>query len=147
MFSENLRYYRQQKNLSEGALALQVHLPKKAIRLLESGERKPTTEDIRLLARALEVKVQDLVADREGDPDAGYDSAAVLSDRIPADGTVGENLSMSSIQGVDIELLQLQAKTMVIWKARTICLMTLTMGNRTVPMILALCPSKCYRLA
>ena len=65
MLSKNLKYYRLKNNLSKKELASLVQVTPMSISHYESGERKPSMEVIRALAKALDVKVSDFLANRE----------------------------------------------------------------------------------
>lgn len=65
MFGKNLKYYRLKKDLSMKSLASMVQVSPTAIRDYESGKRKPSMDVIQALAKALDVKVSDFLANRD----------------------------------------------------------------------------------
>lgn len=65
MLSKNLKYYRLKNNLSKKELASLVQVTPMAIGYYESGERKPSMDVIRALAKVLNVKVSDFLAKRD----------------------------------------------------------------------------------
>lgn len=65
MFCKNLRYYRLKNNLSKKELASMIQVTPMSISHYESGERKPSMDVIRALAKALNVKVSDFLANRD----------------------------------------------------------------------------------
>lgn len=65
MLSKNLKYYRLKNNLSKKELASLVQVTPMAISYYESGERKPSMDVIRALAKVLNVKVSDFLAKRD----------------------------------------------------------------------------------
>ena len=64
MFNKNLKYYRLKKNISMKELASLVGVSQMAISHYESGERKPSMNTIKALAKALDVKVTDFLNNR-----------------------------------------------------------------------------------
>lgn len=64
MFSKNLKYYRLKKNMSKKELASLIQMTPMAITHYESGERKPSMDVIKALAKALDVKVSDFLVNR-----------------------------------------------------------------------------------
>lgn len=64
MFSKNLRYYRLRNNMSMKELASLVGVSSMTISYYESGERKPGMDTIKVLAKALGVKVTDFLSNR-----------------------------------------------------------------------------------
>lgn len=65
MLSKNLRYYRLKNNLSMKELASMIQVTPMAISHYENGERKPSMDVILALAKALNVKVSDFLANRD----------------------------------------------------------------------------------
>lgn len=64
MFSKNLKYYRLKKNMSKKELASLVQVTPMAISHYESGERKPSMDVIKALAKVLDVRVSDFLSNR-----------------------------------------------------------------------------------
>ncbi len=64
MFNKNLKYYRLKKNMSRKELASLVNVSPMAISYYENGERKPSMDIIKSLAKALEVRVTDFLSNR-----------------------------------------------------------------------------------
>lgn len=64
MISSNIRYYRLKKGISRSALASCCGLSAMAISNYESGERRPSMEIIKKIAEALDVKISDLLMQR-----------------------------------------------------------------------------------
>ena len=67
MFGKNLKYWRLRRGLSKKELALQVGITPMAITHYENNERTPDLQSVRKLAAALNVKLGDLMASRDGD--------------------------------------------------------------------------------
>lgn len=65
MLSKNLRYYRLKNNLSKKELASLIQVTPMAISHYENGERKPSMDVIKALAKVLNVKVSDFLAARD----------------------------------------------------------------------------------
>lgn len=61
MFSKNLKFYRLKNNMSMKELASLIHVTPMAISHYESGERRPSMDTIKELAKALGVKVTDFL--------------------------------------------------------------------------------------
>jgi transcriptional regulator with XRE-family HTH domain len=68
VFAANLRRLRERQHLSQEALAERSGLHRTEISLLERAEREPRLSTIALLADALGVKVQKLLAGVDGAP-------------------------------------------------------------------------------
>ncbi|MBO4364262.1 MAG: ImmA/IrrE family metallo-endopeptidase [Clostridia bacterium] len=66
MFSKNLKYYRLRKQMSKKELAEKVNVTPMAITNYENGDRKPNMETMKALAKALDVRVTDFLAVRNG---------------------------------------------------------------------------------
>jgi len=66
MFSKNLKYYRLRKQMSKKELAEKVNVTPMAITNYENGDRKPNMEIMKALADALDVRVTDFLAVRNG---------------------------------------------------------------------------------
>ena len=66
MFSKNLKYYRLRKQMSKKELAEKVNVTPMAITNYENGDRKPNMETMKALADALDVRVTDFLAVRNG---------------------------------------------------------------------------------
>ncbi len=64
MFSKNLKYYRLKNALSKKELAERVNVTSMAITNYENGNRKPSMDVLKLLAKELGVKVSDFLAVR-----------------------------------------------------------------------------------
>ena len=64
MFSKNLKYYRLKTNMTKKDLAARCNITSINITYYESGERKPSMETMKLLAKALGVRVSDFLAVR-----------------------------------------------------------------------------------
>ncbi len=64
MFSKNLKYYRLRKHMSKKELAEKVSVSAMAITNYEKGERKPSMEMLKALAKALDVRVSDFLTVR-----------------------------------------------------------------------------------
>ena len=62
MFSKNLRYYRLKRDLSKKDLAAMIQVTPMSISHYENGERMPSADIIRALAKALGVRALDLFA-------------------------------------------------------------------------------------
>lgn len=62
MFSKNLRYYRLKNGMSMKELASLAGVSSMSISYYESGERKPSMDTIKALAKALGVKVTDFLS-------------------------------------------------------------------------------------
>lgn len=54
-FANNLKYYREQKNLTQEELAVKARLGSKIIEKYESGEQIPNTQTILKLSTVLDV--------------------------------------------------------------------------------------------
>ena len=67
MFGNNLKYYRLKNNMSMKALADLVHVSPMSISNYENEERKPDMQTIKALAKALNVRVTDFLANRDAD--------------------------------------------------------------------------------
>lgn len=65
MLSKNIRYYRLKNNLSKKELAALIQVTPMAISHYEKGERKPSMDIIQALAKVLNVKVSDFIANRD----------------------------------------------------------------------------------
>lgn len=65
MFGKNLKYYRLKNNMSMKELADLVQISPMAISYYEKEERRPDMQTIKALAKALQVKVTDFLANRE----------------------------------------------------------------------------------
>ena len=65
MLSKNLRYYRLKNNLSKKELASLIQVTPMSISHYENGERKPSMDVIKALAKVLNVKVSDFLANRD----------------------------------------------------------------------------------
>ncbi|PKR83853.1 helix-turn-helix domain-containing protein [Heyndrickxia camelliae] len=59
-FAENLKFYREQRNLSQEELALKARLGTAVIEKYESGEQIPNTETIFKLSTILDVPASSL---------------------------------------------------------------------------------------
>lgn len=66
MFSKNLKYYRLRKRMTKKELAKRAHVTAMAITNYEKGERRPNMETLKALAVALDVRVSDFLATRDG---------------------------------------------------------------------------------
>lgn len=64
MFNKNLRYYRLKNNMTKKELASIVKVSPMAISHYESGDRRPSMDIIKELAKALNVKVTDFLRNR-----------------------------------------------------------------------------------
>ncbi|MCM1122760.1 MAG: XRE family transcriptional regulator [Eubacterium sp.] len=64
MFHKNLRFYRLKKGMSMKELASLVGVSPMAISYYESGERRPSMDTIKALAKVLGVKVTDFLSNR-----------------------------------------------------------------------------------
>lgn len=64
MFSKNLKYYRLKNSMTKKELAEQINLSPMAISYYENGKRKPDMENLKKMAKALNVKVSDFLAIR-----------------------------------------------------------------------------------
>lgn len=64
MLSKNLKYYRLKKNYSKRELASLCQITPMAITHYENGERRPTMDILKALAKALDVRVTDFLAVR-----------------------------------------------------------------------------------
>ncbi|GIN42071.1 MULTISPECIES: helix-turn-helix domain-containing protein [Heyndrickxia] len=62
-FAQNLKFYREQKNLSQEELALKARLGAKIIEKYENGEQIPTTQTILKLSTVLDVPASVLTTD------------------------------------------------------------------------------------
>lgn len=58
-----IKYYRQQKNLSQEELGAAVQTARQHILKIENGDRSPSVEILILIANALEVSADDLLTD------------------------------------------------------------------------------------
>lgn len=65
MFGKNLKYYRLKNNMSMKELADLVRISPMAISYYEKEERKPDMQTIKALAKALQVRVTDFLANRD----------------------------------------------------------------------------------
>lgn len=65
MFGKNLKYYRLKNNMSMKELADLVQVSPMAISYYEKEERKPNMEMVKVLAKALHVRVIDFLANRD----------------------------------------------------------------------------------
>ncbi|MBQ8558614.1 MAG: helix-turn-helix domain-containing protein [Tyzzerella sp.] len=65
MFGKNLKYYRLKNNMSMKELADLVQISPMAISHYEKEERKPDMQTIKALAKALQVRVTDFLANRD----------------------------------------------------------------------------------
>ncbi len=75
-FEERVRYVREKRGFSQSELAQRAGLPQSTISLFESGDRKPSFENLRKLADALSVSVDYLLGRVEDlDGTAGTASA------------------------------------------------------------------------
>lgn len=64
MFNKNLKFYRLRKNLTKKALASMCGITSMAVTNYENGDRKPSMEILKALAKALDVRVTDFLAVR-----------------------------------------------------------------------------------
>lgn len=64
MFNKNLKYYRLKKHMTKKDLASKCGLSPINITYYEDGTRKPSMENLKLLAKALDVRVSDFLAVR-----------------------------------------------------------------------------------
>lgn len=60
-FAKNLKQYRKQKKYSQEKLAKELHYGYTAIANYESGRNEPSIDDLILLAKALNVTVDELI--------------------------------------------------------------------------------------
>ena len=60
-FSENLRYYRRERNFTQVALGEKIKTGYTLISMLESGRIKPNSETIEALAKALDIPITKLL--------------------------------------------------------------------------------------
>lgn len=65
MFNKNLKYYRLKNHLTKKALASKCGLSAMNITHYENGTRKPSMENLKLLAEALDVRVSDFLTVRD----------------------------------------------------------------------------------
>ena len=65
MFGKNLKYYRLKNNMSMKELADLVQISPMAISHYEKEERRPDMQTIKALAKALQVRVTDFLANRD----------------------------------------------------------------------------------
>ena len=65
MFEKNLKFFRLRKQMTKKELADRVHVTPMAITNYEKGDRKPSMETLRALAKALDVRVSDFLAVRD----------------------------------------------------------------------------------
>lgn len=61
IFSENLQYYRRERNLTQLALGEKINAGYTTISMLESGRFKPDSDTVKALADILNVTVEDLL--------------------------------------------------------------------------------------
>ncbi len=65
MLSKNIKYYRMKNNLSKKELAALIQVTPMSISHYENGDRKPSMDVIRALAKVLNVRVSDFLAKRD----------------------------------------------------------------------------------
>lgn len=88
LFADRLQKARELRELSQSSLAAKAGLPASSISHFEAGSRKPSFENLRRLARALDVstdyllgRVDDVVADAAAPADPLYRDLKNLSDQ------------------------------------------------------------------
>ena len=64
-FKDKLKTYREARNFTVAELARASDVPRETIHRLESGERGPSWRVVQRLAKALGVRVDDFVEDRQ----------------------------------------------------------------------------------
>jgi len=64
-FAENLKFYREQRNLSQEELALRARLGTAVIEKYESGEQIPNTETVFKLSTILDVPASSLSGENQ----------------------------------------------------------------------------------
>lgn len=67
MLEKNLKYYRLKNNMTKRALADAIGMTPMAITNYENGDRKPNMETLKLLAKALNIRVTDFLANTGGE--------------------------------------------------------------------------------
>lgn len=73
MDTRTLRYLREQKNMSQDVFAEKIGMSRATYIRIESGEKSPTLDELKIMAQILEITVESLISDTKAESDHPID--------------------------------------------------------------------------
>ena len=65
--AKNIRFFRKAKRITQGELSKEIGISRNTIVNFETGRRDPRIKDLRKIAKALNVSIEELISENETD--------------------------------------------------------------------------------